>query len=86
MENQCEIFFLGGDKRLNLPICKVKFGEGHGHPLLYSGLEDPMDREAWWAAIHRVAESRTRLKRLSKVDFSLLRPASFIYTHEFEIL
>ena len=28
-------------------------------------LEDPMDRGAWWAAVYRVAQSQTRLKRLS---------------------
>ena len=31
--------------------------EGHGHPFQYSCLENPMDREAWWATVHRVAES-----------------------------
>ena len=28
-------------------------GEGHGHPLQYSCLENPMDRGAWWATVHR---------------------------------
>ena len=32
-------------------------GEGNGNPLQYSCLENPMDREAWWTAVHRVAES-----------------------------
>ena len=32
-------------------------GEGHGNPLQYSGLENPMDRGAWWATAHGVAES-----------------------------
>ena len=36
-------------------------GGGHGNPLQYSCLENPMDREAWWATVHRVAQSRTRL-------------------------
>ena len=40
-------------------------GEGHGNPLQYSCLESPMDRGAWWTMVHRVAESWTRLKRLS---------------------
>ena len=35
--------------------------EGNGNPLLYSCLENPMDRGAWWAAVHGVANSRTRL-------------------------
>ena len=34
-------------------------GEGHGDPLQYSCLENPMDRGAWWATVHRVAESDT---------------------------
>ena len=40
-------------------------GEGNGNPLQYSCLENPMVRGAWWAAVHRVAQSRTRLKWLS---------------------
>ena len=33
--------------------------EGIGYPLQYSCLENPMDRRAWWAAVHGVAKSRT---------------------------
>ena len=40
-------------------------GEGNGNPLQYSCLENPVDRRAWWAAVHSVAQSRTWLKRLS---------------------
>ena len=36
--------------------------EGNGNPLRYSCLENPTDREAWWAAVHGVAKSRTRLR------------------------
>ena len=36
-------------------------GEGHGTPLQYSCLESPMDRGAWWAAVHGVAKSQTQL-------------------------
>ena len=32
---------------------------GHGNPLRYSCLENPMDRGAWWAMVHRVAKSWT---------------------------
>ena len=39
--------------------------EGNGNPLQYSCLENPMDRGAWWATVHGVTESRTRLERLS---------------------
>ena len=34
-------------------------GEGNGNPLLYSCLENPMDRGAWWATVHGVSKSRT---------------------------
>ena len=37
------------------------FGEGNGTPLQYSCLENPMDGGAWWAAVHGVDKSRTRL-------------------------
>ena len=40
-------------------------GEGNGNPLQCSCLESPRDREAWWAAIYGVTQSRTRLKQLS---------------------
>ena len=36
-------------------------GEGNGNPLRHSCLENPMDGGAWWAAVHGVAKSRTRL-------------------------
>ena len=45
--------------------CIVSHGEGNGNPLQYSCLENPVDGGAWWAAVHRVAQSWTRLKRLS---------------------
>ena len=38
-------------------------GERHGNPLQYSCLENPRDRGAWWATVHRVARSQTRLPR-----------------------
>ena len=40
-------------------------GEGNGNPLQCSCLENPRDGGAWWATVHGVAQSRTRLKRLS---------------------
>ena len=49
--------------------CTVYYGshrEGNGTPLQYSCVENPMDG-AWWAAVHGVAQSRTRLKRLSSI-------------------
>ena len=40
-------------------------GGGHGNPLQYSCLENPMDRGAWWATFHRAEQSQARLKQLS---------------------
>ena len=40
-------------------------GEGNGNPVQCSCLENLRDGEAWWAAVYGVAQSRTRLKRLS---------------------
>ena len=36
-------------------------GGGHGNPLQYSCLENPMDRGAWWATVHGVAKCQTQL-------------------------
>ena len=46
-------------------------GEGNGNPLQCSCLEDPRDGGAWWAAAYGVAQSRTRLKRLSSSSIQL---------------
>ena len=40
-------------------------GEGNGNSLQYSCLENPMGGGAWWAAVHGVAKSRTRLSDLT---------------------
>ena len=42
-----------------IPGSGISPGEGHGNPLQYSCLENPMDRGAWWATVHGVAKSRT---------------------------
>ena len=48
-------------------------GEGNGNPLQCSCLENPRDGGAWWAAIYRVTQSRTQLKRLcSSSTFSVV--------------
>ena len=47
--------------RINLHNSTEGSGEGNGTPLQYSYLENPMDGGAWWAAVHEVAKSRTRL-------------------------
>ena len=53
---------------INVGVCIIlciSFGEGNGNPLQYSCLENAVDKGAWWAAVPRVAQSWTQLKRLS---------------------
>ena len=50
----------------SIPASGRSPGGGHGNPLEYFCPENPMDRGAWWATVHRVIKSQTRLKRLSK--------------------
>ena len=50
-----------------------RIGEGNGNPLQCSCLENPRDGGAWWAAVYGVAQSWTRLKRLSSSRSSSLR-------------
>ena len=49
-------------------------GEGNGNPLQYSCLENPMDRGVWWATVHGVTKSQTRLSDLSARLFSSCLP------------
>ena len=64
------------DQKDHLPPCDTMYpkdtwcsltpiGEANGSPLLYSSLENSVDRGAWWAAVCGVAQSQIRLKRLS---------------------
>ena len=52
-------------ERLHFDFSLSCIREGNVNPLQCSCLENPRDRGAWWAAIYGVAQSRTRLKRLS---------------------
>ena len=52
-------------ERLHFHFSLSHIGEGNGKPLQCSCLENPKDRGAWWTAAYGVAQSRTRLKRLS---------------------
>ena len=47
-----------------------EMANGNGNPLQCSCLENPRNRGAWWAAVYGVAQSRTRLKRLSSSSSS----------------
>ena len=53
-------------------------GEGNGNPLQDSCLENPMDREAWWATVHGVAKSRTRLSNFTSLLTFFLPPTYFL--------
>ena len=57
-------------------------GEGNGNPLQCSCLENPRDGEAWWAAVYGVAQSRTRLKRLSSSSSSSSKTFSWFETQK----
>ena len=60
--------------KIELKVCIHIYGEDNGTPLQYSCLENPVDGRAWWAAVHGVAGSRTRLS-----DFTL-----FFHFHALE--
>ena len=57
-------------ERLHFHFSLSCIGEGNGNPLQYSCLEDPRDEGVWWAAVYGVAQSPTRLKRLSSSSSS----------------
>ena len=59
-------------ERLHFHFSLSCIGEGNGNPVQCSCLENPRDRGAWWAAVSEVAQSRTRLKRLSSSSSSVL--------------
>ena len=59
-------------ERLHFHFLLSCIGEGNGNPLQCSCLENPRDGGAWWAAISGVAQSWTRLKRLSSSSSSRL--------------
>ena len=70
-------------ERLHFHLSLSCIGEGNGNPLQCSSLENPRDRGTWWAAIYRVAQSWTQLKRLSSSSHNywtcLLEPRSYNY-------
>ena len=74
--------------RLHFHFSLSGTGEGNGNPLQCSCLENPRDGEAWWAAVYGVAQSRTRLKRLSSSSSSLypLIPYSHLAPLPFSLL
>ena len=55
----------GTTERLQFHFSLSCLGERNGNPLQCSCLENPRDEGTWWAAVYGVAQSQTRLKRLS---------------------
>ena len=53
----------------SIPGSRRSFGRGHGNPFQYSCLENPMDRGAWQASVHRVTEwERTEVTEYTQVS------------------
>jgi len=69
-DKKLRIFPLRSGARQGSHFSLSCIGEGNGNPLQCSCLENPRDGGAWWAAIYEVAQSRTRLKRLSSSSSS----------------
>ena len=61
---------VGMTEQLHFQFSLSCIEEGNGNPLQCSCLENPRNREAWWAAVYGVAQSRTRLKWLSSSSSS----------------
>ena len=70
-------------QRLHFHFSLSCIGEGNGNPLQCSFLENPRDGGAWWAAVYGVAQSRTRLKRLSSSSSS---SSSIILKKSFDLM
>ena len=68
--------------RLHFHFSLSLTGQGNGNPLQCSCLENPKDDGAWWAAVYGVAQSRTRLKRLSSSSSSSSSNSSREYIGE----
>ena len=72
-------------ERLHFHFSLSCIGEGNGNPLQCSCLENPRDGGAWWASVYGVAQSRTRLKRLSSSSsmngLNVIPPDSSVHIH-----
>ena len=71
-------------ERLHFHFSLSCIGERNGNPLQCSCLENPRNRGAWWAAIYGVAQSWTRLKRLSSSSSSTYEMKAFQYSVKHE--
>ena len=70
-------------ERLDFHFSLSCIGEGNGNPLHYSCPENSRDEGAWWAAISGVAQSRTRLKRLSSCSIYVFGPKERVIIYVF---
>ena len=66
-------------ERLHFDFSFSCIGEGNGNPLQCSRLENPRDGGAWWAAVYGVAQSWTRVKRLSSSSSSSIDLGDNVY-------
>ena len=57
-ESACE-----AEDQGSIPGLESSSGEGNGNPLQYTCLENSMDRETWWATVHGVTKSQTRMSK-----------------------
>ena len=64
---------------LHFHFSRSCIGEGNGNQLQCSCLEHPRDGGAWWAAVYAVAQSRTRLKRLSSSSSNVIERGSHFF-------
>ena len=87
----CSVCFPGGSEgktpALNvgeldlIPGLGSSPGEGNGNPLQYPCLENHMDGRAWWATVHGVAKSQTRLSEFTSLHFTSLQLSSQSNSH-----
>ena len=69
MKSGCEKLSLG---LLQIEVCLLlNPGEGNGNPLQYSCLENLLDGGAWWATVHGVTNSQTRLSNFTSLHFAI---------------
>ena len=70
----------------SIPGSERSPGIGHGNPLQYSCVENPIDRGAWWATVHGVTKSQTQLSDISSNKAKLIRRVVFhIFTYFFNL-
>ena len=73
---------VGHDWATSLSLFTFMHWRGNGNQLQCSCLENPRDRGAWWAAVYGVAQSWTRLKRLSSSSSSKLSKCVCLHNKE----